>query len=238
LTWGGLWIAKLVLPPNEPLAFDQVLGGRREVLLHIPVETDCRGKHVAMLCDMANLFAGVTLYVGEEWASVAVRSGDRMAPRGAWSVGPATSIRMMRWGAPSISKVVVCTAWVAAVGVTFTNTGATGVVAITIGTVGSSKAIDQRQVRGGRWYALDDGPIGVNATEPWWGNITETVLGIEVDAFCKAVDMKVGREETGVVFLSVWVDVRLKSCNCIRVVGLLDSTKERAAAYAVGVVVL
>ncbi len=44
-------------------------------MLHILLQADGRSKHVAVLCDVADLLASRTLYIWEEWPSIAVRPG-------------------------------------------------------------------------------------------------------------------------------------------------------------------
>ncbi len=85
---------------------------------------------------------------------------------------------------------------------------------------------------------MNNRTVILNAVHTWCGDIPEPSLGIEMNALCEAMDTEVGGKEAGVKILMVRIHMGLEGSDCIRVIGVMDSTEERATPNPVGEVVL
>ncbi len=80
------------------------------------------------------------------------------------------------------------------------------------------------------------GSTVLQSADPRGRDVLEAGQSVEVDTFCETVEPEMRWEVAGVVILPVRVNVRLKCGNSIRVVRVLDSSKECAASHMVRVV--
>ncbi len=71
--------------------------------------------------------------------------------------------------------------------------------------------------------SLNPTKVSINAAHPWVGDITETGLGIVVDAGRKSVETEVRWEVPIFVFIANRTDVRLEGGNRISIIRELHS---------------
>ena len=71
--------------------------------------------------------------------------------------------------------------------------------------------------------SLNSRKVSINAAHPWVGDITETGLGILVNAGRKAVETEVRREVPIFILVSKGIDVRLEGGNRISIIRELNS---------------
>jgi hypothetical protein len=116
--------------------------------------------------------------------------------------------------------------------VTITNTtgwitidaNASAVVAITTAitkAAATGSLLTTNAVAGGD--ALDSSEVSINAAHPWVGDITETGLGILVNAGRKSVETEVRWEVPIFVLVAKGIDVRLEGGNRISIISELNS---------------
>ncbi len=141
-----LGVAQALLPSSKPVRLDRIANCCRQVLLHLPLEAYSRGKHVAVLGDMAGLFASHALYSREVWTSALVRPGKASTAGG----GACAAVTIMILTMPNVA--IACSWTVApevsaAAGATMSVAGVTGrILVLEAWVVVTAKPVDARNV--------------------------------------------------------------------------------------------